>query len=243
MERDAVLGPILEPWRVLGADRPEDLLWVAIVVVGALSIVMAGSVMAIGTIVAGTVDGPISVENPDHPPEWVCNGDTSTADEVWDCDAPETIDRDPQVMANEAVGGYVPFALLGPPVLWLLGTVVLFTGGRLANGDPSGGGTAALAGWVALGEFPRIGIALAAIWYVLRGVTVSPDQTEAALEAFRAALGPIKGPLLIVSLVVMGWQWAMLTRGLARDAGISRTAAATVVGIPLGLLALFTVVP
>ncbi|AWB26780.1 YIP1 family protein [Halococcoides cellulosivorans] len=243
MDRSEVVGWVLEPWRLVGADRPEELLWVAVVLVGVLSIVTAASVVAIGAAIAGTIDGPVPVDNPEHPPEWVCDGDSASAGDVWDCDAPETIDRDPQVIANEAVGGYVPFALAGPPLLWGLGTIVVFAGGRLAGGDPSGGGSAALAGWVSLGEFVRLAVALGALWYVLSGVTVSPDHPEAAIETYRTVLEPLRGPLGLVSLVVLAWQWAVLTRGLARDADISGGWAATVLGIPIGLIALFTFVP
>lgn len=243
MDRGQIAGWVLEPWRGLGADHPEEVLWVAVVLVGVLSIVTAASVVAIGVAIAGTIDGPVPVDNPEHPPEWVCDGDSASTDGVWDCEAPETIDRDPQVIANEAVGGYIPFALAGPPLLWVLGTIVVFAGGRLAGGDPSGGGSAALAGWVSLGEFVRIAVAIGAIWYVLGGVTVSPDQPEAAIETYRAVLEPLRGPLAVVSLVVLAWQGAVLTRGLARDAAISRLAAATAVGIPIGLIALVTIVP
>ncbi|WP_436346002.1 YIP1 family protein [Natronorubrum sp. FCH18a] len=225
---------LLSPTSFFDERSPAETLPVAAGIVALFALCFVGSILLVGTMLAGSVDGTVTMDNPDRPPEQVCN----THEEMLDgCDAPETIERDMGAMAQEAVHDFLWIALIGPFVLWLVGGVVLFGAGRLANGNPSFAGSLALAGWAALPEFFRLAVGLGGLWVALEGVTITdPDRAVTVLES---ALAPVQPVLLLASLVTLGWQWYLLTGGMTREAEISRAAAAVSVGVPLGLFGLF----
>ncbi|WP_440770971.1 YIP1 family protein [Natronorubrum sp. DTA28] len=224
---------LLSPASFFDERPPAETLPVAAGIVVLFALCFVGSILLIGTMLAGSVDGTVTMDNPDRPPEQVCN----THGEMTGCDEPETIERDMGSMVQEAAHDVLWIGLVGPFVLWLVGGVVLFGAGRLANGDPSFAGSLALAGWAALPEFFRLAAGLGGLWFALEGMTITdPDRAATALES---AVAPVQPVLLLASLVTLGWQWYLLTGGLTREAEISRAAAAVSVGVPLGLFGLF----
>ncbi len=76
------------------------------------------------------------MDNPDRPPEPICAQHADDPDSmVGDrCDEPETIERDADELVKEAIYDYLWLGIIGPVIMWILGTIVLFSAGRLAGG-------------------------------------------------------------------------------------------------------------
>lgn len=123
--------------------------------------------------------------------------------------------------------------------MWALGTVVLFSAGRLAGGSPSLLGAVSLAGWGALPEFLRLGVGLGGLWYVISDLTLTdPEQAPAVFEA---AMAPVEPILFVASVVTLAWQWVLLTGGLSQDARLPWKTVGIAVGIPLAIFFIFGV--
>ncbi|ELY45024.1 Yip1 family protein [Natronorubrum sulfidifaciens] len=228
---------LLSPATFFDERPPAETLPIAAGIVTLLALCFVGSILLVGAMLAGSVDGTVTMDNPDRPPEPICDMQGEMMDEAMDCDEPETIERDMGSMVQEAAYDYLWMALIGPFVLWLVGGVVLFGAGRLANGGPSFAGSLSLAGWAAVPEFFRLAVGLLGLRIALEDMTITdPDRAVTVLEAALASIQPV---FVLASLATLGWQWYLLTGGLRREAELSRAAAAVSVGVPLGLFGLF----
>ena len=146
------------------------------------------------------------MDNPDRPPEPICAQHADDPDSmVGDrCDEPETIERDADELVKEAIYDYLWLGIIGPVIMWILGTIVLFSAGRLAGGSPSLLGMVSLAGWAALPEFLRLGVGLGGLWYVLSDLILTdPERAPAVFETAIASIEPV---LLVASLLTLAWQ-------------------------------------
>ncbi|MFD1598106.1 YIP1 family protein [Halobellus rarus] len=223
----------LSPTRFFEERPPSDTLPVAAGLVVLFAVGLTVALLLVGSMLAGAVDATVTMDNPERPPDFVCEQHADDPDSSFEerCDEPETIERDAGKLIREAVTDYLWIGIAGPFVLWVLGTVVLFAGGRLAAGDPSLAGTAALAGWAALPEFLRVIAGLAGLWYVLRDLTIT--NPERGADVLETAMASVEPAILAASVLTLGWQWSILSAGLSEDADISRGAAAVAVGVPL----------
>ncbi len=170
----------------------------AVVVVLLLCTLNGASVAYAGNVVTAEVDGSVTVDNPSHPPEWVCDGE-STSD-GWDCDAPETIQKPLRPAASSAVGGAAVAAAFAP-----LAWVLLFAGLFVVVSGAAGGrdGEAADAFY----EGAAVA-AVAAIPAVLRYL-VRPFAVQRSLDDWRypSTLDGV-GPAAIDALSPDGTLWA-----------------------------------
>ena len=225
---------LVAPTAFFDERPPAETLPIAIGLVVVYAVCLVGALVLLGSILAGSIDATVTVDNPDRPPEPICDQHGDDPDSVFgqNCDEPETIERDAGALLQETMQEYLWVALVGPFMLWLLGTGVLYVAGRLAGGMPSFAGTMALAGWAALPEFLRLGIALLVFHVAFSDVTITDpeSETDVLLETI-ASQEPL---LLAVSLVTIVWQWLLLTGGLTNDADIPWESAAIAVGVSLG---------
>ncbi|ELY85216.1 hypothetical protein [Natrinema altunense] len=65
---------------------------------------------------------------------------------------------------------------------------------------------------------------------------------EAVDQLLESALAPIEPFVAAATVLTVLWQWYLLTGGLERAADLSRAAAATAVGVPLGVWLLLALV-
>lgn len=231
---------LLSPAAFFDERPPAETLPLAagVVVLFAISFIIA--LLLVGSMLAGAIDATVTIDNPDRPPEPICAQHADDPDSAFgeSCDEPETIERDAGELVREAVNEYLWIGIVGPIILWILGTVTLFGAGRLAGGDPSLSGTLSLAGWAALPEFFRLGAGLVGLWYVLDDLTITDPERSASV--FEAAMSTVEPVLLVVSLLTLVWQWALLTGGLSKDAEIPWSTAGVAVAVPLGLVFVFS---
>ncbi|PCR91644.1 Yip1 family protein [Natrinema ejinorense] len=229
-----------DPSTFFEEHEPAATFPVAAGVVVALAVAAGLSTLLLGSMLAGAIDGTVTMDNPDRPPEWVCDGHGPDSSFDGDCDEPETIERDAGSLVSEAVTDYLGYMVVAPFVMWLLAGIVLFAAGRLAAGSPSVTGTFALAGWAALPEFFRLTVGLVALQAVLSDLTIT--NLEGSPEVIEAAFAPIQPFLALATVLTVLWQWYLLTGGLEHEANLTRSAAATAVGVPLGVLLLVALI-
>ena len=231
---------LIAPSEFFAEHEPSSTLALAggLVVIYALSLVAA--LFALGSMLSGTLDATIIVDNPNRPPDHICDGfGDSDMPGTEGCDEPREVERDASALVTGAMHDIVPYALVGPFVLWLVSGGVLYLFARLAAGTPSFSGALALSGWAVLPEFARLAVGLLAIRYSLADVTIT--NPERAPEVIEAALASVEPVLLGASVLTTGWQWFLLTGGLHHDANLRWKTAAVAVGVPLGLFFLLTV--
>ena len=226
---------LLSPSTFFDDRPPATTLPIAGIIVVVFSISLAGSAFVAGSIAADTVDATVTMDNPDRPPELICeqHGDDPDSTLAGSCDEPETIQRDAGTLVYQAATDLAGYLFVAPFVLWFLGAIVLYGVGWLADGTPSFVGTLALAGWAAVPEFFRLGVGLVALEYALRDVTIT--EFERAPTLVETALASIEPVLTVATVLTVGWQWYLLTGGLQREADISRAGAGVAVGVPLVL--------
>ena len=229
---------VVSPAEFFAERPPADSLQIAIGLVVLCTICLTVSFFLVGSMLAGTVDGTITIDNPDRPPGPFCDHHDTGSALSDSCSEPETVDRDAGELFQEAVGEVIWVALIGPFVLWVGAGITLFVVGRVAGGTPSMKGALSLAGWAAIPEFVRLAAGLIGLHLALDGLSVDDvDEIEHVVEPAIESVDPI---LMVVSLVVAGWQWYLLAGGLAEDADLSWPAAAVGVAVPLGLFTLGT---
>lgn len=230
---------LLSPATFFEERPPATTLPIAGLVVVVFAIALAGSTFVTGSIAADTVDATVTMDNPDRPPELICeqHGDDPDSSLADRCDEPETIQRDAGTLVYQAATDLAGYLFVAPFVLWFLGAIVLYGAGWLANGTPSFVGALALAGWAAVPEFFRLAVGLVALEYALRDVTVT--EFEQAPTVVETGLATIEPALTVATVLTVCWQWYLLTGGLQREADISRAGAGVAVGVPLALWLLF----
>ncbi|ESP90054.1 hypothetical protein [Candidatus Halobonum tyrrellensis] len=222
------LRALLRPREAFDGWTPR--LRVALALVVVLCALSAVSVGRAGDAVVGEVGGSVTVDNPERPPDWVCEGGTDS--DVWDCDAPETVERSFRPAASAAVGDVTSKAAL-VPLAWVLlvGGLLALVSGRASGSD----GDAA----DAFGDGVRVA-ALAAVpgvlRYLARPVAVERSLTgwshPASLDGVRAAAvdalfpdGALWAAVVVVSAL---WTAAVVLGGARASLDVRRTPAALV---------------
>lgn len=178
---EAALQFLRSPGAFFAERPPAETLPIAAGLVVAYALALVVMLLLIGSIMAGSMDATVTMDNPDRPPAQICDtiGERSDSLIAERCDQPEAIERDAGALLQETIHEFVPYALVGPFLLWGIGGLVLFAAGRLAAGSPSLGGSFALAGWAVVPEFVRLGVVVAAFWVAFRDVTITA-QNEAS---------------------------------------------------------------
>lgn len=233
---------ILSPTAFFEERSPPETLPMAAGIVALFAITFVVGFLLLGSMLAGAIDASITMDNPDRPSEKFCDVHADAIDSTLDdeCDEPETIERDAGAVVQEVVNDRLWIAVIGPFVMWVVAGVVLYGVGGIVGHDPSFSGTLALAGWAALPEFFRLAVGLLALRIGLANVTIT--DPEQAVTVFEEAMAPIEPFLLIASLVTVGWQWYLITGGLSQEADIPWKTAAVGVAVPLGIVALLSLV-
>lgn len=228
---------LLSPAAFFDERPPAETLPIAAGLVVLFAFCMVAAMLALASMFAGAVDGTVTMDNPNRPPDHVCEMDTQM--ESVNCDEPATIERDAGELVWEAMTDYLWVAAIAPFVVWLAAGVVLYAAGRLVNGDPSPSGALSLAGWATVPEFVRLAVVLVGFRLVLADVRFDVNQGASVVES---ALAPIDPIVTAATLGAACWQWYLLTGGLSREADVSRSTAAVAVGVPLWLFTLSALV-
>lgn len=231
--RESVQQLLVHPTEYFERKEPAATLPVAAALVGLLALATVIATFVVGSMLAGAVDATVTMDNPERPPDWMCEDPNDADSTPAGCGEPKTVERDAGSLVYDATTEYAMMALFAPFLIWLVGGLVLNAAGRVAAGSPSVAGTFALAGWAALPELFRLAVGLAALRYALWNTTIT--SVEQAPEALQAAMAPVEPVVTAATILTVLWQWHLLSGGLAVDADVPRRVAAVAVGVPLGL--------
>lgn len=206
---------------------------VAAGVIVLLCVVNGASAAVTGGSVTDAVSGSVTVENPNHPPEFACDGTTNLT--VSSCGAPETIEKSLRPAASSVVDGVVLEAAL-TPLAWavvLAGLFVLVSG--RGNEDDEGAVEALRDGLgvAAVAAIPGV------LRYLGRPVLVEraladwthPGTLDGVRAAAASAMVP-NGPVwLVVAAVSGGWTAVIVYGGVSGVFGDGRIRAAVAAAV------------
>jgi hypothetical protein len=119
------LVAVVSPWRRLGPRASLVAVLLTLAICGGATVVAAD---AVGASLTGTT----TIDNPNRPPEWVCEQrETDTSAFADACTAPREVDVDRSDHAATAVRQLLPGTLLSVVGVWLLFTGLLALGGSV----------------------------------------------------------------------------------------------------------------
>ncbi|WP_161972929.1 Yip1 family protein [Halostella pelagica] len=230
--------PLLRPDRYF--DGRQISLARGIAVVLLVTVGLTAGVYSLGFIVTENIDGTVTVDNPDRPPENFCDGTFESANSNADCDEPATVDKDIDVFLWKAVGSVAGQMIVGVPVLWLFVGLLLYAGSWLFDGDGPRSNAWVVAAW---GLVPSV-VSFAAVLVVL-SLTFDPVTVTAGTDptVFRDDVIGELGVLHTVGAVfgLLGTLWgAVIWRfGLEDGRNLSGTGASIVAGAVAVFMFLF----
>lgn len=237
MTLPAPLAALLTPRRFFAESEHGSSFAAAVAVVTAVAILVSLSVAGLGVLFASTVDGTVTVDNPDRPPEAFCEGPNTDMHDG--CDEPETIERDAGELVWEAVRGLVPWAFLGTYLYWLVQGTLVHLVTRAFGGAGRWSDTMAVLGWATPAALLQALGALAFFAWLTAGETVTAGS-EARLQAELETLIAGAPEFNVLALVVGLWQVAIAAYGLAETHDVDPVGGAIASGlvlVPLSLLA------
>ncbi len=228
-----VRDALARPDRFFRERRVGTSLAAGFVVVLVVALGLTAGVASVGWLFTESIDATETIDNPNQPPEWVCDQHADDPDSAFAnaCEGePDEIEIDVGEVVWEEFVGVLPWVFLAGLLAWPIAGGVLFLAGRLAGGDGGFGDTVAMAAWGLVPELVGVVIALADVSLSLHGTTFtgSPEAIVADLEAatdgvtWRATLG---------SLLVAGWQTYVWAYGLKHVHGIPIARAGVAAGV------------
>lgn len=231
--------PLVRPDSYFAERDPDGLRVLALVVL--LALAGPAAAYGIGWVLAAHLDGTVTVDNPERPPDWVCESDSDVHDRS-DCDRPREVERDVDRVLMDAVGDLAGRALLALPLLWFLAGLGLHVGSWLADGEGGVAASFAVAAWGLVPALVGIPVVLCALYVGLDPVTVTPaDDPSVVLEGVRRQIAALDAFGTAVSLLTTAWGAVIWRYGLEHDRGLGGAAATAVAGLvatPLALAAL-----
>lgn len=214
----APLTPLLRPDRYFAERTLNGLRMLAVVGVATLGIL--GVYYGIGWVVASHVDGTVLVDNPERPPDWVCEDDSDVYDQSG-CDQPRQVERDVDTKIWAAWNGTAAYVLVAVPLAWLLVGVLLHAGSWFADADGGLAASFGVAAWTLLPVLAGGIVILGVLVATFDPVTVTPSNQKAAvthaITAFRA-IGPIQTLTTILTAV---WGAVIVRYGLEHWRAVS----------------------
>lgn len=229
----APFTPLLRPRRYF-SSRPTHLPKV-LAVVGLLLFTGPLTVYGVGWVLTGAVDGTVTVDNPNRPPDWVCE-DRSDGESVFDCDEPGQLERDVDAVIWDVMGEFAGPAVAVYPAVLLVLTLLLHAGVWLVDGDGSWFTTATVATWGLLPAVMVVAGMLVVLRYSVDPVTVAPgDDLGAALEPLETQLRTLRPYRPAGPVVSALWGAAIWRAGLVERHGLQNAEATVLAGVVAAL--------
>ncbi len=219
--------PLLRPDSYFAERVPNGVR--GLVVAGVATLGGLGLVAALGAVLAAKIDGTVTVDNPNRPPETFCDGGSSFGNTGgFNCSAPPEVERNVDTLLSAAVGELYAPLLVGVPLLMVVVAALLHAGTAAAGGEGGFGGTFSVTAWGFIPPLVTAALAVGAFWFLLDPVTVSGNTAPDTLR--RSVLDDVRrvGTVALgLNLVGTAWSVAVCTFGLERARSVSRAAAAT----------------
>ena len=226
------LTPLLRPGRYF-AERELNLFRV-LVVVGLLVAAGPAAVYGVGWVLAANLDGTVTVDNPERPPDWVCEEDTGGSSVLDDenCDAPREVERDVDAILWDAVDGLAAPAILAYPLVLVVLTLLLHAGAWLADADHGLVPTFAVAAWGMAPTLVLLPVSVLGLALALDPVTVtSGSDPSTAIEPLLTQIRAVEPYGAVGATLSAVWGGVIWRSGLVREQGIRDTDATVVAGL------------
>ncbi|MEF8840641.1 MAG: YIP1 family protein [Haloarculaceae archaeon] len=224
--------PLLRPDRYF-AERESNFFRV-MAVVGLLVAAGPAVVSGVGWVLAAHLDGTVLVDNPERPPDRVCDDDTGDSS-VFDgenCDAPREVERDVGAILWDAIDEIVGPAFLAYPLALVVLTLLLHAGAWLAGADHGFFPTFAVAAWGMVPTLLLIPVSLGLLSVMLDPVTVSPgDDPRTAIRPLLAQIRALEPYSAVLSAATAVWGGVIWRFGRVYEQGLPGTEATVVAGL------------
>lgn len=228
------LTPLLRPDRFF-AERDHDGRRV-LAVVAAVTLVALGVFYGIGWIVTINVDGTVMVDNPDRPPDFVCDDDSDVLDQSG-CDQPRLIEQNVDSQIWAAWHNSAAKLVIGIPLAWLVLGGLLHVGSALLGGKNGVFSSFAVAAW---GLPPTLvsGIVITGVLIVtVDPITVTPTSQDKALRTLQDPFRAVETIRVILTVVAAAWSGIIWRFGLKYERRVNGPAAWVVAGSVAALMA------
>ncbi|ELZ91894.1 hypothetical protein C440_16319 [Haloferax mucosum ATCC BAA-1512] len=208
----------------------------AVVVVALVTVVTTAGVGGLLWTFTQQLDQQVSVDNPEHHPEHMCEqyepgGAFDDIDAPPGCDAAvsETVDKRLGDMVWQEVSWLIPSVLIGAPLVWLFEGFFLYLGGLVVGGEGRFTDTLVVAGWGMVSKLFRLLVVVALMSYQLSQLSL-PDSPAGARDAILGVISGVSPVAAVAVFVAIAWGTYIRTYGLARahDVDVSSAAVATV---------------
>lgn len=203
-------------------------------VVGVVTVAVVAVFYGMGWIIASNVEGTVVVDNPERPPDQICQDETDVYDQSG-CDQPRTVERDVDSQIWAAWEGTAGQLLIAVPVTWLSVGILLHAGSWLMGSEDGLVPSFAVAAWGLVPMVVNSIVVLVILYITFDPITVTPATQDTALESIQVPfqmLEPIWTSLAIVTVV---WSAIIWRYGLEYKRGLSGPSAWLVAGIAAAL--------
>lgn len=217
------------------AERDLDGLRV-LAVVGVVTVAVVAVFYGMGWIVASHVDGTVVVDNPERPPDPICQDETDVYDQSG-CDQPRTIERDVDSQIWAAWDGTVGQLLIAVPLTWLSVGILLHAGSWLMGSEDGLVHSFAVAAWGLVPMVVNSIVVLVILYITFDPITVTPATQDTVLESVQAPFQMLEPIWTIVTIVTVVWSAIIWRYGLEYKRGLSGPSAWLVAGIAAALFA------
>lgn len=230
--------PLLHPASYFDGRHPSVVQ--AGLVVLLVSLAITGSFLAMGSVFASRMDGTVTMDNPAHPSDWVCEEHGDDPDSAWydGCNEPETIEKPMGEILRETFTERAGLIFVSPFLGWGFIALVLYGLSKLADGSGSFSETLAVTGWgmapSALGAI----LAVVIVHFAVQSVEFGSNPEVVASQVRQLSDGGFGPASTVVDVAVAGWQGYIWAYGLRAVHDLSIGAA----GLIAGLVALGSVV-
>ncbi len=188
------------------------------------------TIYGVGWVMTSHIDGTVTVENPERPPDWFCEDNDG-------CEEPERIDRDVDTVIWDQLDRLLgPSFIVYPFVLGIL-TVLLHGGAWLVGSDTGWFPSFGIAAWGLLPSVLIVGVSLVGLWQTVDPVTIGAgDDIETALAPLEAQMRSFDRYRTLGTALESIWGGLIWRAGLREHHDLPNTEASVVAGIVAVLL-------
>lgn len=230
------LTPLVRP-ETYFAERHRNGLRV-LIVVGAVVLSSLALWYGTGWIITNRIDGTVTTDNPDRPPDMFCENDLDVGHQAG-CDQPRTIEKDVDSLLWDAWATAAGHLLVGLTISWLLFGILLHAGSWLAGGENGVLPSFGVAAWGLVPSLASAIVTVVVLYFTVDPITVTPANQDTVLETVKSSYRGLQSYRGILTLVTSAWTAVIWRYGLESRQGISSLAVWTVGG---SVAALFSVV-
>jgi hypothetical protein len=224
------LTPLLRPGRYF-AERETNFFRV-VAVLALLALAGPATVYGLGWVTTAHVDGTVTVENSERPPEFICErGEDPTLYDAGDCQEPREVERDVDTVLWDAFSRFAGPSLLAVPLVVVVAFLFLHVGVWLADGSRGVFRTFSV---TTLGMLPALvltPLSIAVFAWMLHPITIPPDRDAIVIiEQFRmqaVSATSLSGPLRFASALWSGVIWRF---GLVHNHELTGTQSTLIAG-------------